>query len=29
MSKNMAFGVDLGWVSQLEAEGVNWVDDNG
>lgn len=27
MSKKMAFGVDLGWVSQLEAEGVSWVDD--
>lgn len=29
MSKNMAFGVDLGWVSQLETEGVIWVDENG
>ncbi len=29
MSKNIAFGVDLGWVTQLEAEGVIWVDDNG
>lgn len=29
MSKKIAFGVDLGWVSQLEAEGVIWVDDIG
>lgn len=28
MSKHIAFGVDLGWVSQLEAEGVSWVDEN-
>lgn len=27
MSKKIAFGVDLGWLSQLEAEGVTWVDD--
>lgn len=29
MSKKIAFGVDLGWVSQLEAEGVTWVDEDG
>lgn len=27
MSKKIAFGVDLGWLSQLEAEGVTWVDE--
>lgn len=28
MDKDIAFGVDLGWVSQLEAQGVSWVDEN-
>lgn len=27
MNKNIAFGVDLGWLSQLEAQGVLWVDE--
>lgn len=29
MNKQFALGVDLGWVSQLEAEGVRWVDHSG
>lgn len=27
MSKQIAFGVDLGWLSQLEAQGIIWVDE--
>jgi arabinogalactan endo-1,4-beta-galactosidase len=27
MSENFAYGVDLGWLSQLEAQGVYWIDD--
>lgn len=26
MGTNMAYGVDLGWLSQLEAKGVRWLD---
>lgn len=29
MIKNMAFGVDLGWVSQLEQMGYSWIDNDG
>lgn len=29
MSKEIARGVDLGWVSQLESMGVTWEDENG
>lgn len=29
MSKSIAFGVDLGWLSQLETQGVTWIDENG
>lgn len=28
-SDNMAYGADVGWLSQLEDHGVTWVDDNG
>ena len=27
--KKMIFGVDLGWVTQLESMGYRWLDDNG
>lgn len=26
MGTNMAYGVDLGWLSQLEERGIHWVD---
>lgn len=26
MGKNMVYGVDLGWLSQLEEKGVRWLD---
>ncbi len=29
MEEKFAYGVDYGWVSQLEAEGVTWVDEKG
>lgn len=29
MNKNIALGVDLGWVNQLEEMGYSWVDDSG
>lgn len=29
MGKNITMGVDLGWASQLESQGVRWVDDKG
>ncbi len=29
MGENFAYGVDLGWVGQLEKEGYAWVDDAG
>lgn len=29
MGKNFIYGVDLGWVSQLESQGVYWIDKNG
>ncbi len=29
MTQNMAYGVDLGWMTQLEQMGYSWVDENG
>lgn len=29
MNNKFAYGVDLGWVSQLEAQGMGWIDDDG
>lgn len=29
MVQDFIYGVDLGWVSQLESRGVRWIDDNG
>lgn len=29
MKKDFAYGVDFGWLSQLESEGYYWVDDDG
>ena len=29
MEDNFAYGVDLGWLSQLEKRGVRWVDISG
>lgn len=28
-SAEFAYGADIGWVSQLESEGITWVNDNG
>lgn len=28
-SEDIAYGADVGWLSQLEAQGITWVDDNG
>ena len=29
MSRDFIYGADLGWVSQLESQGVCWIDENG
>lgn len=29
MSRKFAYGVDLGWVSQLEDRGIGWIDESG
>ena len=29
MRKDFIYGVDLGWVSQLESQGIYWIDKNG
>lgn len=29
MTREFVYGVDLGWVSQLESQGVCWIDGNG
>ena len=28
-SDDIAYGADIGWLNQLENEGVTWVDNNG